>query len=214
MTRKTITITTILATSIIAFTLVGCDDSSKNKMDTDPEAPQPPVDNEEVNSAKATTEQETLELVVESTPDFDVNTLPGIAGRRWQETAGGSWFATVMPGKGEAVDSGNGTVTVSMSMWTEDGTEILTLHEGGRDLILPVGQDMFPGWNETLAGMKIGEMRKIAVPWEQTRGDDGQPLIQTVEGSGDQQMLVADVKLIEINPAGMAPEQPLASAGS
>ena len=119
-----------------------------------------------------------------------------------------------MPGRGPAVDSDTGTVTVSMSMWTEDGTEVLTIQEGGRDLVLPVGADMFPGWNETLAGMQIGEMRKIAVPWEQTRGMDGEALMQSVAGSKDQQMLVADVKLIEINPVEMAPDQPLASAGS
>ena len=213
MTRKFFTGTSVLAASLMAFTLVGCDDS-KTPIDTDPEAPQPPPDNEEVNSAKATTDQEMIEVVLVTTPEFDVNTLPGIAGRSWQETPGGSWFATVMPGRGNAVTSDTGTVTVSMSMWTEDGTEILTLQEGGRDLVLPVGEDMFPGWNETLAGMKIGEMRKIAVPWEQTRGDDGQTLMESVDGSTDQQMLVADVKLIEINPTGMAPEMPLASAGS
>lgn len=213
MTRKFFTGTSILAASLMAFTLVGCDDSKK-PIDTDPEAPQPPPDNEEVNSAKATTDEEMIEVVLVSTPEFDVKSLPGIAGRSWQETQGGSWFATVMPGRGNAITSDTGTVTVSMSMWTEDGTEILTLQEGGRDLVLPIGEDMFPGWNETLAGMKIGEMRKIAVPWEQTRGDDGQTLMESVEGSTDQQMLVADVKLIEINPTGMAPEMPLASAGS
>lgn len=213
MTRKFFTGTAILAASLMAFTLVGCDDSKK-PMDTDPEAPQPPPEDEEVNSAKATIDDETIEVVLVATPDFDVRTLPGIAGRSWQETAGGSWFATVMPGMGEAVTADTGTVTVSMSMWTEDGTEILTLHEGGRDLVLPVGEDMFPGWNETLAGMKIGEMRKIAVPWDQTRGGNGQTLMESVNGSSDMQMLVADVKLLEINPNGMAPEVPLAAAGS
>ena len=43
---------------------------------------------------------------------------------------------------------------------------------------------------------------------------DGEALMQSVAGSKDQQMLVADVKLIEINPVEMAPDQPLASAGS
>ena len=213
MTRTFFTGTSILAASLMAFTLVGCDDSKK-PMDTDPEAPQPPAEDQEVNSAKAAPASEPVEVVMVVEPDFDTATLPGIASRTWQETPGGSWFATVMPGRGQSVDSDTGTVTVSMSMWTEDGTEVLTLQEGGRDLVLPIGTDMFPGWNETLAGMKIGEMRKIAVPWEQTRGDDGQALMHTVEGSDDQQMLVADVKLIEINPTGMAPDQPLASAGS
>ncbi len=213
MTRKFFTGTSILAASLMAFTLVGCDDSQK-PMDTDPEAPQPPPEDGEVNSAKTDVDEVEIEMVVVSTPDFDVNTLPGIAGRSWQETPGGSWFATVMPGRGETVTEGTGTVTVSMSMWTEDGTEILTLQEGGRDLVLPIGEDMFPGWNETLAGMKIGEMRKIAVPWEQTRGGNGETLMESVNGSIDQQMLVADVKLIEIDPNGMAPEVPLASAGS
>ena len=213
MTRTFFTGTSILAASLMAFTLVGCDDSKK-PMDTDPEAPQPPPENDEVNSAKATPVTEPVEVVMVVEPDFDAATLPGIASRTWQETPGGSWFATVMPGRGPAVDSDTGTVTVSMSMWTEDGTEVLTIQEGGRDLVLPVGADMFPGWNETLAGMQIGEMRKIAVPWEQTRGMDGEALMQSVAGSKDQQMLVADVKLIEINPVEMAPDQPLASAGS
>ena len=85
MTRKFFTGTSILAASLMAFTLVGCDDSQK-PMDTDPEAPQPPPEDGEVNSAKTDVDEVEIEMVVVSTPDFDVNTLPGIAGRSWQET--------------------------------------------------------------------------------------------------------------------------------
>ena len=85
---------------LIAFSMAGCDnDQSK----LDPEGPQPPPSNEEVDSAKGTpgAEVEVVEIVdAAPVPDFDVSALPGVAARGWSQTDGGSWYATVMPGTG------------------------------------------------------------------------------------------------------------------
>ncbi|MBG81517.1 MAG: hypothetical protein CMJ39_12525 [Phycisphaerae bacterium] len=187
---------------LIAFVVAGCDnDQSK----IDPEGPQPPPSNEEVDSAKATTPETEVEVVeiVEAVPmpAFDVSTLPGVPARDWSQTDGGSWFATVMPGTGdETVGNETGAVTVRISLWQEDGTPIFLSSEVVEDPVFPMGSDMFPGWNETLAGMRVNEVRKIAIPFEQTRILNGQGFVQTI-GFDDEQMLIGDVKLVAVDAA-------------
>lgn len=195
----------LFATAMLATTLVGCDDS---KPKVDPKAPQPPPSNEEVNTAKAAP-------TPPPSPEFDTTWLPGVSATEWTLTPGGSWYATVTPGQGtDSVDSGSGTVTVSLSMWTQDGTPVLLTPDASKDLVLPMGDDMFAGWNETIVGMRVGETRKIAIPWEQSLGHDGRGLVQCEDGSDDQQMLVGDVQLVAIDAVSEAPAMPLAQAGS
>ena len=197
---------------LLAFTFAGCD---QDQSSIDPEGPQPPPSNEEVDSAKATPESEVeiVEIVdAAPTPDFDVATLPGVAARDWNQTDGGSWFATVMPGTGDAVGTETGAVTVRLSLWQADGTPVFLSSEVSGDPIFPMGSSMFPGWNETLAGMKVNEVRKIAIPFDQTRVHDGQGFVQTV-GFDDEQMLVGDVKLVAVD-AGEPAAIPQSSVGS
>ncbi|MDG2423291.1 MAG: FKBP-type peptidyl-prolyl cis-trans isomerase [Phycisphaerales bacterium] len=217
MTTRSFTKSAALFTSfMLVVGMVGCKDS---KPKVDPEGPQnPESSNQEVDSAKATPEAGTTTTTLEltaATPDFDAAVLPGITARTWTNTPGGSWYATVMPGQGnEMVDETNSTVTVSMSMWTEDGTPVLLTEEAQGDMVLPMGEDMFAGWNETIRGMRVGETRKIAVPWNQSLGEDGHGLVWCEDGSENQQMLVGDIRLIAIDEVTEAPNMPLASAGS
>ena len=208
--------TSLIASAVLIAGMTACE---KDKPQIDPEGPQnPESSNQEVDSAKANpiveTPEATMALTV-VTPDFNADVLPGLTARNWTSTPGGSWYATIMPGSGhDAVDGTKRTVTVSMSMWTEDGTPVLLAQDVQGDIILPVGTDMFTGWNETIQGMRVGETRKIALPWDQTLGQDGHGLVWCEDGSQDQQMLVGDVKLIAIDAVAEAPDMPLASAGS
>ena len=183
---------------LLAFAMAGCDNDQPK---IDPEGPQPPPSNEEVDSAKATpeTEVEIVEIVdATPAPDFDVSALPGVAARDWNQTNGGSWFATVLPGTGESVDDETGVVTVNLSLWQADGTPIILSSDVAEGMVLPMGSEMFPGWNETLSGMRVNEVRKIAIPYEQTRIQNGQGFSQTV-GLDDEEMLVGDVKLVAVD---------------
>ena len=217
MTARSFRKTTVLfASAMLIAGMVGCKDS---KPQIDPEGPQnPKSSDEEVDSAKATPSTGTSDAMVEltvATPDFNGQVLPGVTARNWTATPGGSWYATVMPGQGDTlVDESNVTVTVSMSMWTEDGTPVLLAQDVQGDMILPMGEDMFTGWNETIHGMRVGETRKIAMPWDQTLGQDGHGPVWCEDGAQNQQMLVGDVRLIAIDAVVEAPEMPLASAGS
>ena len=183
---------------LLVFAIAGCDNDQPK---IDPEGPQPPPSNEEVDSAKATPEMEVeiVEIVEAQTmPDFDVTALPGVAARDWNQTNGGSWFATVLPGTGDSVSDETGVVTVNLSLWQEDGTPIILSSDVSEGMVLPMGSEMFPGWNETLAGMRVNEVRKIAIPYEQTRILNGQGFFQTV-GLDDEEMLVGDVKLVAVD---------------
>ncbi|MEE2906589.1 MAG: FKBP-type peptidyl-prolyl cis-trans isomerase [Planctomycetota bacterium] len=206
--------TALFASFVLATAMTACE---KSKPEIDPKGPQPPSSsNEEVNSAQATPDNSAMPTsVAASTPHFDATSLPGMRATKWTNTPGGSWYATVMPGRGtDIIDDGNTTVTVSLSMWTEDGTPVLLTEETGEDMIVPLGDDMFAGWNETLVGMRVGETRKIAIPWDQSLGQDGQGLVQCEDGSQDQQMLVGDIRLIAIDAVTQAPDMPLISTGS
>ena len=206
--------TALFASFVLATSMTACE---KSQPEIDPKGPQPPPSSdEEVNSAKAAPETGSVTTtLVASTPHFDVTSFPGMRATKWTPTPGGSWYATVMPGRGiDTIDDDDTTVTVSMSMWTEDGTPVLLTEQMGEDMIVPLGDDMFTGWNETLLGMRVGETRKIAIPWDQSLGRDGHGLVQCEDGSEDQQILVGDVRLIAIDAAVEAPEMPLVSTGS
>lgn len=192
MNNHVFTITTFVLSTTM---LVGCGGDS----DTDTGAPKPPPSGVEVDGAMAKPASGTTADAGVALPGFDTTSLPGLAAADWTTTPGGSWYATVTPGLGTGVAVGTGSVTVSMSIWTEDGTPVLLAEEQEQDLVIPMGDTMFPGWNETIEGMRVGETRKITIPWEQSLGGDGRGLVQCEDGSDDPQMLVADVTLVGID---------------
>jgi hypothetical protein len=197
----------VMCAAALAALMIGCEDS---KPTIDPKGPQPPPSsNEEVDSAMGTSQTQTTEVVTttQPIPPFDVTALPGVPATQWTLTPGGSWYATVLPGSGDMAAAAAPAVSVTMTMWTMDGTPVLPTEGSSTTMILPMGVDMFPGWNETIEGMKIGELRKIAIPYDQSLGGDGHGLVFCEDGRDDEQMLVADVKLIgfEIEPPPLLP---------
>ena len=58
---------------------------------------------------------------------------------------------------------------------------------------------MFDGWNESISGMKVGEVRKLAIPHDQTIGQDGRGLLESAGRGENAQLLVADVTLLAID---------------
>ena len=195
----------------LGLALTGCGDGKSKTPEK--ESAQAPTPEKQVESAQAPAEA-APEPAKNPQPGFDTSSLPGMAGREWTPTEGGTWYATVSPGAGEAVGPGTATVTVSMSMWTEDGSTVLLRDDDEGDLILPIGGDMFPGWNEGVAGMAVGEVRKIVIPYDQSLGGDGRGLLRCEDGSDDQQMLVIDVTLVAVDAVPEAPAMPLAAVGT
>ena len=186
--------------SALICTLTACED---DKPKIDPKGPQPPPSGpgyDTTMSDPADSEFVELELVTERPrPFFDTWELPGLAAGDWIPTEGGSWFATVTPGEGAGVESADETVSVRLSLWTADGTPVLLTDDADDVLVLPLGPDMFDGWNESISGMKVGEVRKLAIPHDQTIGQDGRGLLESAGRGENAQLLVADVTLLAID---------------
>ena len=196
----------------LGLAIAGCGDGQSK---ADKEAAQVPPGPETVESVEsvqppAVAEPETARAPA---PGFDTSSLPGMPASEWRSSDGGTWYATVMPGMGDSVMPETATVTVSMSLWTENGTSLFPAQGTQREIVLPMGSDMFLGWNEGLAGMQVGEVRKLVIPYEETLGRNGRGLVRCEDGEDDQQMLVIDVKLVAVDAVPEAPAIPLAMAG-
>lgn len=126
----------VFALSLTAFTLAGCFNEA------------PPPKAVEVAPAPAPTPPATL---------------PGLAmAGDATEVAPGVYIWDVTAGTGAAVGANARTVTVSISSWTEDGTQYFGDSAAADELIFPANSTAaFAGWGEAIDGMRIGGTRKI-----------------------------------------------------
>ena len=79
----------------------------------------------------------------------------------------GVYIQTVQEGEGAPIDVG--TVTVAYTLWLPDGTEV---DAGELGFTFGVGQ-VIPGFEQGVAGMRLGEIRKIVIPSELGYGSRG-----------------------------------------
>ena len=76
-------------------------------------------------------------------------------------------------GSGDAVKSGD-TVTVNYTGTLQDGTKFDSSIDRGQPFQLTLGQNsVIQGWELGLAGMKVGEKRKLTIPPELAYGAQG-----------------------------------------
>ena len=76
-------------------------------------------------------------------------------------------------GEGEKAEPGD-VVSVHYTGWLEDGTQFDSSLERGEPIEFPLGAGMvIPGWEQGLAGMKVGEKRRLRIPPELAYGDSG-----------------------------------------
>lgn len=81
-------------------------------------------------------------------------------------SAGGVQKITLQPGTGEACPS-NGRVKVHYTGWLTDSTRFDSSRDRGQPLEFSLGAGMvIKGWDEGIAGMKVGEVRKLIIPPE------------------------------------------------
>jgi FKBP-type peptidyl-prolyl cis-trans isomerase len=79
-------------------------------------------------------------------------------------TASGLVFEDVVEGQGEAARAGH-TVTVHYTGWLTDGRKF----DSSKDRNAPFdfalgGRQVIAGWDEGVAGMKVGGTRKLTIP--------------------------------------------------
>ncbi len=89
-------------------------------------------------------------------------------------TASGLTIIVLAEGHGDRVAKAGDTVTVNYVGTLEDGKQFDASADHGGPFTFPLGESkVIAGWDEGVAGMKIGEKRKLIVPSKLAYGKEG-----------------------------------------
>lgn len=108
-------------------------------------------------------------------------------------TASGLYIQDLTVGTGDEATSG-ATVTVHYEGWLSNGTKFDSSRDRGQsfNFLLGAGR-VIPGWDEGVAGMRVGSLRKLVIPPQLGYGVGGAP--PTIPGNAT---LVFDIELLEV----------------
>lgn len=136
----------------------------------------------------------------EAATAFDSNSADAEQGNQ-VTTASGLQYVDEVVGSGETAQPGD-LVTVHYTGWLEDGTKFDSSLDHGRpfQFKLGVGQ-VIQGWDEGVAGMRVGGKRRLTIPPELAYGDQevGNGLIPA------NSQLTFEVELLGITPIPSEP---------
>lgn len=109
------------------------------------------------------------------------------------ETGSGLMYQDLVVGDGDVAEAGD-TVSVHYTGWLKDGTQFDSSVDRGTpfEFVLGAGQ-VIRGWDEGVAGMRVGGKRKLVIPPDLGYGDRGAGGV--IPGGAT---LVFDVELLEI----------------
>lgn len=109
------------------------------------------------------------------------------------KTASGLQYQDVAPGNGDEARDGQVAV-VHYTGWLTDGTKFDSSRDRGQPFSFPIGSgQVIPGWDEGVAGMKVGGRRKLVIPASLGYGDMGAPPVIPPGAT-----LVFDVELLQL----------------
>ena len=109
------------------------------------------------------------------------------------KTASGLQYQDVVTGTGQAAAPGQVAV-VHYTGWLTDGTKFDSSRDRGQPFSFPLGGgQVIAGWDEGVAGMKVGGRRKLLIPPDLGYGPVGSPPVIPAAAT-----LVFDVELLEL----------------
>jgi FKBP-type peptidyl-prolyl cis-trans isomerase len=109
------------------------------------------------------------------------------------KTASGLQYQDVVTGSGPEATSGQ-TAVVHYTGWLTDGTKFDSSRDRGQPFSFPLGgRQVIAGWDEGVAGMKVGGRRKLVIPPDLGYGPMGSPPVIPAAAT-----LVFDVELLEL----------------
>jgi len=93
------------------------------------------------------------------------------------ETESGLRYFDIVEGDGAAATTGS-TVTVNYTGWLTDNIKFDSSLDSGQPLPFTLGTgQVIPGWDEGVAGMKVGGIRQLVIPAELAYGETGSGMI-------------------------------------
>jgi FKBP-type peptidyl-prolyl cis-trans isomerase FkpA len=129
----------------------------------------------------------------------EIEKLPGdpASGKQVQSTSSGLKYVDLVEGKGSPAEAGQ-QVYVHYTGWLTDGTKFDSSVDRGQPFDFPLGGGMvIKGWDEGVAGMRMGGKRKLIIPAELGYGAAGSP--PTIPANAT---LVFDVELLDVKQGG------------
>ncbi len=110
-------------------------------------------------------------------------------------TTSGLYYQDLEVGQGDEAVAGV-TVTVHYEGWLANGTKFDSSRDRGQPFTFALGAGfVIPGWDEGVAGMRVGGLRKLVIPPNLAYGAAGVP--PTIPGNAT---LVFDIELLEVVP--------------
>lgn len=109
-------------------------------------------------------------------------------------TKSGLMYTDEKEGTGPAAKAGD-RVVVHYTGWLKDGTKFDSSHDHGKPFEFPLGAGkVIKGWDQGIAGMKVGGKRKLIIPPQLGYG---------MQGAGDavppNATLIFEIELVSIN---------------
>lgn len=151
------------------------------------EAGESPGEADTVAVAEARAEAEPAPIASEYAPELGVD-LGAMT-----ETESGLYYAILQEGSGEVAEPGD-TVVVHYTGWLPSGEEFDSSRERGEPLQFMLGAGrVIPGWDQGVAGMNVGERRKLVIPPQMGYGASGAGGVIPPNAT-----LVFDVELLEV----------------
>lgn len=109
------------------------------------------------------------------------------------KTASGLQYEELESGTGQVANRGD-HVAVHYTGWLTDGTKFDSSRDRNKPFEFALGEGMvIRGWDEGVAGMKVGGKRKLTIPPELGYGARGAPGVIPPNST-----LVFDVELIDV----------------
>ncbi len=109
------------------------------------------------------------------------------------KTASGLRYVDVSKGQGEEAAAGR-TATVQYTGWLPDGKKFDSSRDRNEPFSFTIGaQQVIAGWDEGVAGMRVGGRRKLVIPAELGYGASGAP--PDIPANS---ILVFDVELMDV----------------